>query len=76
MIQVICIALADTATIPPTRAYCVYCVTFYSFYNPESFRRHALAGFPRGAREMWVWKRTSHNLLLKCDPAARWEKSL
>ena len=44
------------------------------FDIPDSFRRHALAGFPRSPREMWVWKRASRNLLLAADPKARYEK--
>jgi hypothetical protein len=55
-------------------AYYVYCVTFYSFDIPDSCRRHAMAGFPRSEREMWVWKRSGRDLLLKLDPEARWEK--
>ena len=57
-----------------TASYYVYCVTFYSQDIPDSFRRHALAGFPRSAREMWVWKRSSRNLLLAVDPKARADK--
>ena len=59
---------------PGTLAYYVYLITFYSFDIPDSFRRHALAGFPRSPREMWVWKRASRNLLLAADPKARYEK--
>jgi hypothetical protein len=54
-----------------TASYYVYLITFYSFDIPDSFRRHALAKFPRSAREMWVWKRSSRNLLLAVEPQAR-----
>lgn len=60
---------------PGTVAYYVYKITFRSQDIPDAiFRHHAMAGFPRTAREIWVWKRASRNLLLKIDPLARWEK--
>ena len=37
---------------PTTASYYVCCVTFYSFDIPDSFRRHALVGFPRSARDL------------------------
>jgi hypothetical protein len=57
-----------------TAPYYVYRVTFYSFDIPDAFRRHQLTGFPRGPREIWVWKRSSRNFLLAADPKARHEK--
>jgi hypothetical protein len=40
---------------PTTASYYVYCVTFYSFDIPDSFRRHALVRLSsRSARNLGV----------------------
>ena len=57
-----------------TAPYYVYHVTFYSHDIPRLPGARPLAGFPRSDRDIWVWKRSSRDLLLKIEPDARWVK--
>ena len=59
---------------PSTAPYYVYHLTFHSDIPDALNARHALNGFPRSARDIWVWKRSSRNLLLTIEPGARWVK--
>ena len=58
---------------PTTAPYYIYLITFYSFDIPDSFRRHALVGFPRSAAKSGCGGDRAATLLA-ADPNARYEK--